>query len=322
MKRHNFGGLPASHGVSVSHRSPGSIGQRQTPGRVFPGKRMSGHMGDVRRTIENLQVVACRRRAQSAADSRRRAGCPGWPGHRASVREGGARELRARRAADQGRAGEEVARRSSSAMKLKLVSNGAQAAGRRSLRRHFRARIQRVPRAPGRHCLHGSGPCRHEGAEDQGRSARRRYQAVAPEGHRSGARGLASAARSGSAVVARSLRSRATSRRRSTARCIAARCARCSPSWRARSACRSSNSLELDAPKTKLLAQKLKDLGPRRERAGPRRSLRREARARRRATCRTWIVLPVSALDPLSLARHEKVLATVGAVRLLEERLA
>ena len=57
MKRHNFGGLPASHGVSVSHRSPGSIGQRQTPGRVFPGKRMAGRMGGDRRTIENLQVV-------------------------------------------------------------------------------------------------------------------------------------------------------------------------------------------------------------------------------------------------------------------------
>jgi large subunit ribosomal protein L3 len=57
MKRHNFGGLPATHGVSVSHRSPGSIGQRQTPGRVFLGKRMSGHMGMQRRTIENLQVV-------------------------------------------------------------------------------------------------------------------------------------------------------------------------------------------------------------------------------------------------------------------------
>ena len=57
MKRHNFGGLPATHGVSVSHRSPGSIGQRQTPGRVFKGKRMSGHMGVQRRTIENLEVV-------------------------------------------------------------------------------------------------------------------------------------------------------------------------------------------------------------------------------------------------------------------------
>ena len=57
MKRHNFGGHNASHGVSVSHRTPGSIGQRQTPGRVFQGKRMSGHMGVARRTTENLKVV-------------------------------------------------------------------------------------------------------------------------------------------------------------------------------------------------------------------------------------------------------------------------
>ncbi len=58
MKRHNFAGGYASHGHSVSHRVPGSIGQRQTPGRVFPGKRMAGHMGTVRRTTENLKVVA------------------------------------------------------------------------------------------------------------------------------------------------------------------------------------------------------------------------------------------------------------------------
>jgi len=57
MKRHNFAGHHATHGVSVSHRTPGSIGQRQTPGRVFLGKRMSGHMGGVRRTTENLRVV-------------------------------------------------------------------------------------------------------------------------------------------------------------------------------------------------------------------------------------------------------------------------
>ena len=57
MKRHNFGGHNQSHGVSVSHRTPGSIGQRQTPGRVFAGKRMSGRMGGERRTTENLRVV-------------------------------------------------------------------------------------------------------------------------------------------------------------------------------------------------------------------------------------------------------------------------
>src|SRR5258708_25260867 len=57
MKRHNFAGGYASHGHSVSHRVPGSIGQRQTPGRVFPGKRMSGHMGVMRRTTENLKII-------------------------------------------------------------------------------------------------------------------------------------------------------------------------------------------------------------------------------------------------------------------------
>ncbi len=83
MKRHNFGGLSSSHGVSVSHRSPGSIGQRQTPGRTLPGKRMAGHMGVERRTVENLQVVR--------VDAERnllliRGAVPGAPGGRVIVR--------------------------------------------------------------------------------------------------------------------------------------------------------------------------------------------------------------------------------------------
>ena len=57
MKRWNFRGLEASHGVSVSHRSHGSTGQRQDPGKVFKGKKMAGHMGDRRRTTQNLEVV-------------------------------------------------------------------------------------------------------------------------------------------------------------------------------------------------------------------------------------------------------------------------
>lgn len=57
MKRHNFGGLRASHGVSVSHRSHGSTGNRQDPGRVFKNKKMAGHMGQVRVTTQNLKVV-------------------------------------------------------------------------------------------------------------------------------------------------------------------------------------------------------------------------------------------------------------------------
>ena len=58
MKRWNFGGLRATHGVSVSHRSLGSTGQRQDPGKVFKGKKMAGHMGDRQRTQQNLEIVS------------------------------------------------------------------------------------------------------------------------------------------------------------------------------------------------------------------------------------------------------------------------
>ena len=67
MKRHNFGGLRASHGVSISHRSHGSTGQCQDPGKVFKGKKMAGHMGAARVTTQNLEVV----------DNR----CRPWPHH-------------------------------------------------------------------------------------------------------------------------------------------------------------------------------------------------------------------------------------------------
>jgi len=94
MKRHNFAGHHATHGVSVSHRTPGSIGQRQTPGRVFLGKRMSGHMGVVRRTIENLKVVE--------VDTERnvlliRGAVPGSPGGQVVVRPGVKAEMQKRR---------------------------------------------------------------------------------------------------------------------------------------------------------------------------------------------------------------------------------
>jgi large subunit ribosomal protein L3 len=94
MKRHNFAGGYATHGASVSHRVPGSIGQRQTPGRVFPGKRMAGHMGVQRRTIENLQVVR--------VDTERnllliRGAVPGAPGGQVIVRPSVKAAARARR---------------------------------------------------------------------------------------------------------------------------------------------------------------------------------------------------------------------------------
>ena len=57
MKRHNFGGLRATHGVSISHRSHGSTGQRQDPGKVFKGKKMAGHMGNKLRTMQNIEII-------------------------------------------------------------------------------------------------------------------------------------------------------------------------------------------------------------------------------------------------------------------------
>ena len=57
MKRHNFSGMGASHGVSVSHRAHGSTGQNQDPGKVFKGKKMAGHMGDKNRTIQNIEII-------------------------------------------------------------------------------------------------------------------------------------------------------------------------------------------------------------------------------------------------------------------------
>ena len=57
IKRHNFSGLGASHGVSVSHRSHGSTGQRQDPGKVFKGKKMAGHMGNKLRTMQNIEII-------------------------------------------------------------------------------------------------------------------------------------------------------------------------------------------------------------------------------------------------------------------------
>jgi large subunit ribosomal protein L3 len=57
IKRHHFSSNRASHGNSVSHNKPGSTGQNQSPSKVFPGKRMAGHMGDVRRTVQNLEIV-------------------------------------------------------------------------------------------------------------------------------------------------------------------------------------------------------------------------------------------------------------------------
>ena len=92
MKRWNFGGLRATHGVSVTHRAHGSTGQRQDPGKVFKGKKMAGHMGDERVTTQNLVVAKTDKDAWPRDGSRRGSGLQGRLGPRARRRqEGGAR---------------------------------------------------------------------------------------------------------------------------------------------------------------------------------------------------------------------------------------
>jgi len=85
IKRYNFRMGDATHGNSLSHRAPGSLGQRQTPGRVFPGKKMSGHMGSVHPEPGSCQG---RRRARSDRGSRRRSGRGGWRRDRPSGEQG------------------------------------------------------------------------------------------------------------------------------------------------------------------------------------------------------------------------------------------
>ena len=77
IKRHHFGGGRATHGNSVSHRSHGSTGQRQDPGKVFKGKKMAGHMGDERVTTQNVEIVSHRHRARPDPDPRRGSGLEG-----------------------------------------------------------------------------------------------------------------------------------------------------------------------------------------------------------------------------------------------------
>ena len=80
MKRHNFAGLRASHGVSISHRAHGSTGQNQDPGKVFKNKKMAGHMGNKQRTMQNIEIVKtdaklCRARSPRSSACRRRKRC-------------------------------------------------------------------------------------------------------------------------------------------------------------------------------------------------------------------------------------------------------
>ena len=107
IKRHQFLAPVLSHGNSLSHRAPGAIGQRQTPGRVFPGKRMAGHLGNERASDDEPRGAARRRRAQRAARQGRGTGRRERPRDREHRREGSARcaEDQAKAAGKEGKDG-------------------------------------------------------------------------------------------------------------------------------------------------------------------------------------------------------------------------
>ena len=157
IKRHNFSSQRASHGNSRSHNVPGSISMAQDPGRVFPGKKMSGHLRRRDRHDAEPRRRARRRSAPAAAGARRRAGREERPRGRAPGGQG------------QGQEGSPV-------MQLKLLNDQGQAdvQGRRAGHR-VRARLQRSAGAPGRRRLPGQRPPGHPRAEGP-----RRSQALAP----------------------------------------------------------------------------------------------------------------------------------------------
>jgi large subunit ribosomal protein L3 len=105
MKRHGFAGLRASHGVSISHRSHGSTGQCQDPGKVFKGKKMAGHLGDKRATIQNLEVMGVDRERQIVLI---KGGVPGARGSFVRIRDAVKRALPASAPFPGGRARDEA----------------------------------------------------------------------------------------------------------------------------------------------------------------------------------------------------------------------
>src|ERR1700749_836495 len=184
--------------------------------------------------------------------------------------------------------------------------------------RSFWARLQRSPGAPSRDCLHGRRPCGHQGAEDPRGSARRRQEAVEPERHRPGARRLDSQPHLGGGGRAFAAKPRDFSQKVNRKMYRAAMQTMVSQLLRDDRLV-AVESIELSAPRTKLLISKLGEFGLSRA------LILVEAYEEKLFLAARNIphveVMAVSALDPLSLVKHDKVVATVGALKLLDQRL-
>ena len=202
IKRHHFGGQNASHGNSISHRVPGSTGQNQSPARVFPGKRMPGHLGNVRRTIPNLEIVRIDAERQLLLV---KGSVPGSSGRDVMVRSAikGQRAVvkqrpRPRRRRQPSRrqaaakptqaAAKPAANGEGPAMELKMVERQGRRRHLQGDGRGVRARLQRGAGAPDRGRLPGERPHRLARAEGPRRGQPLDQEALAAEGHRPRAR--------------------------------------------------------------------------------------------------------------------------------------
>ena len=229
MKRHNFArhGPPTAPRCRTARRAPSASARRRAAcSRASACPATWAWCAAPPRTCKVVEVDC---RAQSAADPRRRAGCRGRPRIvRPSVKAARRAE---RKTVAPTKGGSRRRRRTRRKAGERSKRHEAQVSQRRAAELQvsdddLRPRVQRGAGAPGVTAYLGGRPRRHQGAEDARRSARRRQEAVEPEGHRSGARRLdPQPIWVGGGTPSRP--SRATSRRRSTARCIAARCAPC-----------------------------------------------------------------------------------------------
>ena len=262
IKRHHFSSNRASHGNSrLAQQSPGSIGMAQDPGRVFPGKRMSGHLGNVTRTVQLLEIAR--------VDAERSLiMVQGLGARREEQRRDRAPEREGQGA--QGREGSQI-------MELKVINEKGEA--QKSVdasetlfgREYNEALVHQVVVA---YQANGRQGTRQQ--KTRAEVAPLDQEAVAPEGHRPRARGhdVAPAVARRRADLPEQAR-RELHARSSTARCIAPAWPRSCRSWCARSAWRWSRRSRVDAPKTKVLAGKLAAMGLER-RADPHRQARRE----------------------------------------------
>ena len=325
MKRWNFGGLRASHGVSISHRSIGSTGGRQDPGKTFKNKKMPGHMGVERVTTLNLKVVQTDvERGLILIEGAVPGAKGGWITVRDAVKKAPPKDLpkpgKFRLADGAAAAAEARSRRRGRVMDLKVTTlDGKEAGLGHAQQGHLRPRAAHRPdpalrrvaarQAPRRHAR-GEEPRRHQPHRQEDRTRRR-----APA-----ARATARSARTCSAAAAvRSVRIRATTRSTCRRRCARSRCAMRSPPRRRTAASWCSTRSRAKDAKTKALAAQFEKLGLANALIIGGDTIE-ENFGRAARNIPNIDVLPMQGINVYDILRRQKLVLTKAAVEALEAR--